>query len=208
MARARIHPTAIVEPGVVLGDDTAVWDGVHIRGPALIGRECIIGEKTYIAYGVTIGDRVKINAHVYLCTGVTLERGVMIAAGVIFTNDRYPRACDPDTGELATSEPTEDTLHTVVHEGATIGAGCVIGPGLEIGRYAMIGMGSVLAGHVPQHALVFGNPARLRGYVCVCGSPLVDWSEHDEPVRCRRCGRAFEVTAEGSDLHLHGGHTA
>src|SRR5690606_34720242 len=150
---------------------------VHIRGPALVGRDCIIGEKTYIAYGVTIGDRVKINAAAYLCTGVTIESAVMIAAGVIFTNDRYPRACDPDTGALATSEPTADTLHTGVREGATIGAGAVIGPGLEIGRYAMVGMGSVLAGHVPPHGLVFGSPARLRGYVCVCGTPLVDWSE-------------------------------
>lgn len=204
MRPPHIHPTAIIEPTVEIGEGTAVWDNVHIRGPAIIGRECIIGEKTTIAYGVTIGDRVKINAHVYVCTAVSIERGAMIAAGVIFTNDRYPRACDADTGALMTSAPTEDTLATVVHEGATIGAGALIGPGLDIGRYAMIGMGSVVAGHVPAHGLVFGTPARLRGYVCVCGMPLVDWSEHDEPVRCRRCGRGFEVAADGKDLRLLG----
>src|SRR5215470_14100537 len=109
MAAARIHPTAIVEGGVEIGADTAIWDSVHVRAPSRIGRECIIGEKTYVAYGVAIGDRVKINAQVYVCTGVTIEDAVMVAAGVIFTNDRYPRACDPD-GTLATSAPTDETL--------------------------------------------------------------------------------------------------
>jgi UDP-2-acetamido-3-amino-2,3-dideoxy-glucuronate N-acetyltransferase len=185
MAVARIHSSAIVEPGVELGAGTAVWDNVHIRGPATIGRDCIIGEKTYVAYGVVIGDQVKINAQVYICTGVTIESRVMVAAGVIFTNDRYPRAFDPDGGGLASSEPNEDTLATFVREGATIGAGALIGPGLEIGRYAMIGMGAVVAGDVPAHALVYGNPARLRGHVCVCGSPLSD------TLRCGRCSRRY-----------------
>jgi len=203
-----IHPTAMVDPSVALGDGSEIGAGVQIHRAAVVGRECLIAEHTSIAYGVTIGDRVRIDAHVSLCSGVTLESGVMIAAGVIFTNDRYPRACDPDTGALVRSARNEDTVHIVVRAGATIGAGTVIGPGIQIGRYAMIGMGSVVAGHVPPHALVFGNPARLRGYVCVCGAPLVDWSEHDEPVHCRRCGRAFDVSAEGSELHLNAGRMA
>jgi len=91
----RIHATALVEPGVELGEGTSVWDNVHIRGPATIGHDCIIGEKTYVAYGVTIGNFVKINAMVYVPTGVTIADRVMISAGVIFTNDRYPRAFDP-----------------------------------------------------------------------------------------------------------------
>src|SRR5881394_1168068 len=95
---ARIHSTALVEPGVELGEGTSVWDNVHIRGPAHLGRDCIVGEKTYIAYGVTIGDFVKINAQVYVCNGVSIADRVMIAAGVIFTNDRYPRAFDADGG--------------------------------------------------------------------------------------------------------------
>lgn len=185
----RIHPTALVEPGVELGEGTSVWDNVHIRGPAAIGHDCIIGEKTYVAYGVKIGDFVKINAMVYVCTGVTIADRVMIAAGVIFTNDRYPRAFDPAGGGLADSAPNEDTLETVVHEGATIGAGAVIGPGLTIGAYAMIGMGSVVTADVPPHGLVFGNPARLRGYVCVCGEPRGDHeTSTDRP--CARCGHA------------------
>ena len=184
----RIHATALVEPGVELGEGTSVWDNVHIRGPATIGRDCIVGEKTYVAYGVTIGNEVKINAQVYVCTGVTVADRVMIAAGVIFTNDRYPRAFDPVGGGLADSGPNEDTLATTVHEGATIGAGAIIGPGLEIGAYAMIGMGSVVTADVPPHALVFGNPARVRGWVCVCGHPRA--ADAAPGTRCERCGHA------------------
>ena len=91
---AWIHPTAEVEEGVVLGEGTRVWSHVHVRGPSRIGRDCIVGEKSYIAYDVEIADRVKINAFVYLCAGVRVEEGVMIAAGVVFTNDRWPRGDD------------------------------------------------------------------------------------------------------------------
>ena len=185
----RIHSTALVEPAVELGEGTSVWDNVHIRGPARIGRHCIIGEKTYVAYGVAIGDFVKINAQVYVCTGVTIEDRVMIAAGVIFTNDRYPRAFAVDGDGLADSGPNEDTLSTTVHEGATIGAGAIIGPGLTIGAYAMVGMGAVVTADVPPHALVFGNPARVRGWVCMCGHPLGATEAEAKNARCTRCGR-------------------
>jgi acetyltransferase-like isoleucine patch superfamily enzyme len=186
---ARVHPTAIVESGVEIGAGSSIWDNVHIRGPARLGSDCIVGEKTYVAYGVEIGDCVKINAQVYVCTGVTIRDRVMIAAGVVFTNDRYPRAFALDGDGLADSAPNEDTLPTLVEEGATIGARAVIGPGLTIGRYAMIGMGSVVTGDVPPHALVFGNPARVRGWVCVCGQPIVD----DGAAPCTRCQRATDA---------------
>ncbi len=186
----RIHPTALIEPQVHIGPGTSVWDNVHIRGPAWIGPDCIIGEKTYIAYGVRIGGCVKINAQVYVCTAVTIEDRVMISAGVIFTNDRYPRAFAIDGEGLASSEPNEDTLQTVVREGVTIGAGAIIGPGLELGAYAMIGMGAVVTGDVPPHALVYGNPARVQGWVCFCGTPLSAPAEGKHPgAPCSHCGR-------------------
>jgi acetyltransferase-like isoleucine patch superfamily enzyme len=194
MAAARIHSTAIVEPGVEIGDETDVWDNVHVRAPARIGCQCIIGEKTYVAYGVVIGNGVKINAHVYVCTGVTIEDRVMVGAGVIFTNDRYPRAFDPDSGARAPSHPTDDTLHATVREGASIGAGARIGPGIEIGRYAMIGMGAVVVDDVPAHGLVYGNPARLCGQVCVCGTPLRAAAQPADRWRCARCGRTLVPT--------------
>ena len=184
-----IHPTALVEAGVEIGRDTQVWDNVHLRGPSAIGRECIIGEKTHVAYGVTIGDRVKINARAYICAGVTIEDGVMVSAGVIFTNDRYPRATNPELTGLRSSAPGEHTLPTTVREGATLGAGAVIGPGLEVGRFAMVGMGSVVTRNVDDFTIVTGNPARRVGVVCRCGEPL---TESDEST-CRICHRAYRV---------------
>jgi len=197
-----IHPTAIVEPSVQIGDGTAVWDSVHLRGPSTIGRQCIIGEKTYVACGVDVADRVKINAHVYVCTGVTIETAAMIAAGVVFTNDRFPRAFAGNIDELATSEPTADTLPTFVRRGVTIGARAAIGPGIEIGEFALVGMGAVVVGDVPAHGLVYGNPARLRGYVCICGLPLISLGESSAPAdkagSCQRCRRRFDFAASQS----------
>jgi len=187
----RIHPTAIIEPGVTIGPQTAIWDSVHVRGPSSIGRDCIIGEKSYIAYGVTIGDGVKINGHVHICTGVMIEAGVLIAAGVIFTNDRYPRAFDYQGG-LPPSAPTADTLKSVVRTGATIGAGALIGPGVDIGPYAMIGMGAVVTRDVLPHALAVGSPARVAGWMCVCGMPL-GGAAVAAPALCKRCGRRYTV---------------
>ncbi|MCA8964169.1 MAG: N-acetyltransferase [Planctomycetes bacterium] len=168
-ASAQVHPTALVEAGATVGAGTRVWDHVHIRAGARIGANCIVGEKTYIAYDVVVGDLCKLNAAVYLCAGVTLHRGVMVAAHTVFTNDVFPRAADPDLRELRSSAPDEHTLRTTVHEGATIGANCTIGPGLLLGAFCMVGMGSVVTADVPAHGLVLGNPARLVGLVCACG---------------------------------------
>ena len=166
----RIHPTAIVEKDVEIGAGSSVWDSVHIRHSTNIGSECIVGEKTYIAYGVKIGNRVKINAFVYICTAVTIEDGVMISAGTVFTNDRFPRATTSDLKQLRTSDPDEHTLPTLVREGATIGAHCTIGNDLVIGRFAMIGMGALVTKSVPDFHLAIGHPAKSVGCVCRCGA--------------------------------------
>jgi acetyltransferase-like isoleucine patch superfamily enzyme len=197
---ARVHPTAIVEEGVEVGEGTAIWDSVHLRGPGTrIGRDCIVGEKTYVAYGVRIGDRVKINAMVYICNAVTIETGVMIAAGTTFTNDRFPRATTPDLRQLRGSAPDEHTLPTLVREGATIGAGCLVGCGLEIGRFAMVGMGALVARTVPDFHLVVGQPARTIGCVCRCGEPFLKAVDGELPdvagAPCAACGLRYAVHA-------------
>ncbi len=192
-----IHATAIIEDGVRIGEGTSVWDGVHIRHGASIGDECIVGEKTYVAYGVRIGNRVKLNAFVYVCTGVTIEDGVMVAAGTIFTNDLFPRATTPDLKTLRSSDPDEHTRPTVVCEGATIGAGCIVGCDLTVGRFAMVGMGSVVTRSVPDFHLAFGVPARSVGCVCRCGQPLVRFAAGELPadadVVCVACGLAYAI---------------
>jgi UDP-2-acetamido-3-amino-2,3-dideoxy-glucuronate N-acetyltransferase len=192
-----IHPTAIIEKNVTLGEGTSVWDNVHIRHDSSLGEQCIVGGKSYIAYGVRIGNRVKINAMVYLCNAVTIEDGVMISAGTIFTNDRFPRATTPDLLQLRPSEPDEHTLPTLVREGATIGAGCIIGNDLVIGRFAMVGMGSLVTKPVPDFHLALGHPARSVGCVCRCGQMLVRFdglapgSVND--IACTACGLRYRV---------------
>ncbi len=188
----RIHPTAIVENGVEIGAGTSVWDNAHLRGPSKIGSNCIIGGKSYIAYGVEIGDFVKINSFVYIPNAVRIGNGVMISAGTIFTNDITPRATDPDISELLDSGPQDSTLPTFVGDGATIGAGSKISGGISIGKFAMIGMGSVVTKDVGAFHLVFGNPAKLKGAVCKCGQVLVRGSlEGQGRVTCPKCGRQY-----------------
>ena len=193
----RIHPTAIVEEGVEIGPGTCVWDNVHIRNSTRIGEQCIVGEKTYIAYGVRIGSRVKINAFVYICNGVTIEDGVMISAGTIFTNDRFPRATTVDLKQLRPSEPDEHTLPTLVREGATLGAGSIIGNDLVIGRFAMVGMGSLVTKSVPDFHLVIGHPATSVGCVCRCGQLLLRFSEQavdqSRETICAACGLRYAL---------------
>lgn len=182
--RGFIHATAEVEAGVQIGTGTSVWSGVHVRGPGTsIGDDCIVGERTYIAYGVRIGDRVKLNAGVYLCTGVTIADGVLIGAGAIFTNDRYPRATTPNLATLRPSDPDANTLPTAIEMGATIGAGSVIGCDLTVGRFAMVGMGAVVTRSVAPFHLVIGQPARPVGVVSRVGEPLLRFSGAKPPDR-------------------------
>ncbi len=193
-----IHPTALIEAEVEIGLGTAIWDHVHIRRGARIGEQCIVGEKTYIAPDVRIGHRVKINAMVYICSAVTIEDGVMIAAGTIFTNDRFPRATTPDLKHLRPSEPDEHTLPTLVREGATLGAGCTIGNDLVIGRFAMVGMGSLVTRSIPDFHLALGHPAAPVGCVCRCGQLLFRFlndSEYDRfrAATCPACGRRYQA---------------
>ncbi|HEV8725030.1 MAG TPA: acyltransferase [Candidatus Binatia bacterium] len=194
---SHIHPTAIIEEGVHIGPGSWIWDNVHIRHSTRIGQECIIGEKTYIAYGVQIGNRVKINAFVYICNAVTIEDGVMISAGTIFTNDRFPRATTPDLQQLRSSEPDEHTLPTLVREGATIGAGTTVGNNLTIGRYAMIGMGSLVTKSIPDFHLAIGHPARSVGCVCCCGQQLLRFPNtapfNLNEIVCASCGLKYAV---------------
>jgi UDP-2-acetamido-3-amino-2,3-dideoxy-glucuronate N-acetyltransferase len=195
----RVHPTALVEPGVELGDGTSVWDNAHLRAGARIGRDCIVGEKTYVAYDVRIGDLCKLNACVYVCAGVTIEDGVMVAAHTVFTNDLHPRATDPDVTQLQTSAPTAATLATNVRRGATIGANCTIGPGVELGAFCMVGMGSCVTAEVPPHGLVVGNPARLVGAVCRCGEVVARAVGGAVPHgrHACRCGRSVDWPPPG-----------
>lgn len=195
----RVHPTAILEEGVTLGLGTCIWDSVHIRHDSHLGEECIVGEKTYIAYNVKIGRRVKIGNHVSICTCVTIEDGVLISPGVVFTNDRFPRATTPDLGQLLPSGGDESMRQTLVKAGASLGSGSIIGNELTIGRFAMVGLGSVVTRSVPDFHIVMGNPAKSVGGVCRCGQLFTrftpEQAQVDREQSCPRCGLRYRVTA-------------
>lgn len=162
-----IHPTADVEAGAVIGDGTKVWHLCHIRRDAHIGGECVIGRGVFVDAGVQIGNRVKIQNYVSVFHGVTIEDGVFVGPHVCFTNDMFPRAVNPDMSLKAADDWV--LSETLVKAGAAIGANSTIVCGITIGRWAMIGSGSVVTKDVPDYALVVGNPARIIGYVTATG---------------------------------------
>ena len=188
----RIHPTADVSSAAEIGDETRVWHQAQVREGARIGRECILGKGVYVDYGVRIGDRVKIQNRASVYHGVTIEDGVFVGPHVVFTNDRFPRAVTPE-GRLK-GDADWEVSPTTVKEGASVGAGSIILPGLTIGRFAMIGAGSVVTHDVPDHAIVFGSPARVHGSACTCGKTL---GEADGGWICPACGRRYVAGESG-----------
>lgn len=183
---ATIHPTADVSPQAIIGDDTRVWANVQIRERARIGRNCIIGRNCYIEFDVTVGDNVKIQNNSSLYVGLTVEDGVFIGPHVIFTNDKLPRAINPDGSLKSAADWHVGT--TLVRYGAAIGAGAVIVTGVTIGRWAMIGSGSVVTKDVPDFALVVGNPGRIIGYVSASGVRCASSEEAQSLTRSESAG--------------------
>jgi len=193
----RIHPTADVAPDAQIGDGTSIWNQSQVREGARIGAGCIIGKNVYVDVGVVIGSNVKIQNNASVYHGVTIEDGVFVGPHVCFTNDRVPRAVNPD-GSLKRDEDWSVVLIRV-RSGAAIGANSTILPGVTIGRWAMVGAGSVVTRDVDDHALVVGNPAYRLGSVCSCGEPLRDGAD-GAPFRgaCPACGRPFPPTEEAA----------
>ena len=149
---------ARIAPDVKLGQDVMIYAFVNMYG-CQVGDESKIGAFVEIQKGVQIGRRVKVSSHSFLCEGVTLEDEVFIGHGVMFTNDKYPRATT-DTGELQGEEDWV-CIPTLVKCGASIGSNATILCGVTIGERAMVGAGSVVTRDVPDDAVVAGNPARV-----------------------------------------------
>ena len=192
-----IHPSAIVDDGAVLGDGCRVWHFAHIGAGARIGRDCSFGQGVYVG-NVSIGDRVKVQNNVSLYHGVTVEDGVFIGPHVCFTNDKVPRAINRD-GSLKTDADWV-VSPTLVRSGAALGANSTILPGVSIGRWAMVGSGSVVTHDVADYELVVGNPARRVGSACPCGEPLrddPDGTPFNGP--CPGCGDQMPPRSGGED---------
>lgn len=187
---ARIHRTAEVAPEARIGSRTRIWSQVQVRERARIGDDCIIGRNVYVDADVVIGDRVKVQNNVSIYRGVTIEDGVFVGPHVCFTNDRLPRAVNP-AGRLK-GDADWDVSPTLIRAGAALGANATILPGLTVGRWAMVGAGSVVTRDVGAYDLVMGNPARRVASVCPCGQSLPDAIDgvrfHG---RCAGCGSSF-----------------
>jgi len=191
----RIHPTADVSPEAVIGTGTSIWNQAQIRERARIGSDCVIGKNVYVDFDVVVGNRVKIQNNASLFHGVTVEDGVFIGPHVCLTNDRLPRAVTPE-GDLKTDDDWE-VGPIRIRTGASVGAASVVVPGVTVGRWALVGAGSVVTRDVADYSLVVGNPARPIGHACPCGEPLrdaADGSSFTGP--CPNCGRPFPPDAE------------
>ncbi len=177
-----IHPQGLVEPGAIIGDRTKIWAFAHILPGARIGADCNICDHTFIESQVRLGDRVTVKCGVFLWNGITAEDDVFIGPGVGFSNEVWPRS------KQYAAQPAQTRLGT----GCSLGTGSTIMP-VVIGRWAMVGAGSVVTHDVPDFALVVGNPARFRSWICCCARKM-DFGE-DLTFTCS-CGRKFRQTPE------------
>ncbi len=157
------HATAEVSPKAKIGDGTKIWHGSQIREDADIGENCVIGKNVYIDFGVKIGKNCKIQNNSSVYHGAAVEDGVFIGPHCIITNDKHPRAVNPDMSLKDASDwQVEKTL---IKKGASLGAGTIVLPGVTIGEWAMVGSGSVVTKDIPDFALAYGNPAQVSGKV-------------------------------------------
>lgn len=181
-----VHPTAVVDEGVTLGDGTRVWHFCHVSAGAVIGRDCVLGQNVYVATGVRIGDRVRVQNNVSLYKGVELADDVFCGPSCVFTNVSHPRA---DVSRRGVFEKT------VVGTGATIGANATIVCGVRIGRHAFVAAGAVVTSDVPAYGLVLGVPARLDGWVGRHGVRLRP--DTGERLVCPESGWRYERSLDG-----------
>lgn len=157
------HETAVIDEGCQIGDNTHIWHFSHIMKGAVIGKNCNIGQNVVISPQVVLGNNVKVQNNVSVYTGVTCEDDVFLGPSAVFTNVINPRSAIVRKEQYA---PTK------VFRGASIGANATIICGINIGKFAMVGAGTVVTKNVPPYALVVGNPARQTGWVSEYGHKL------------------------------------
>jgi UDP-2-acetamido-3-amino-2,3-dideoxy-glucuronate N-acetyltransferase len=182
------HASALIDEPCAIGKGTKIWHFCHIMTGVIIGENCSLGQNVFVASGCVIGNNVKVQNNVSIYAGVTLEDDVFCGPSSVFTNVDNPRSHVPRKDQY---QPT------LVRQGATIGANATVVCGATLGRYAFVGAGAVVTRDVPDYAMVYGNPARLRGWMCACGVKLGLGIANDgvETNSCPACQRRYRKRA-------------
>jgi acetyltransferase-like isoleucine patch superfamily enzyme len=182
-----------ISPNAVVATSAKVWHHAQVREGATISEGCVIGRGAYIGIGVRIGKNCKIQNHALVYEPAQLGDGVFVGPAAVLTNDRLPRAVNPDLTLKSASD--WDSVGVTVHDGASIGARAVCVAPITIGAWSMVGAGSVVTRDVPAYALVVGNPARQIGWVSRSGHRL---EQHGSSAEWR-------CSVTGSQYHLADG---
>jgi len=183
MSQYSAHPSAIIDDNCEIGEGTKIWHFSHIMLGSKIGKRCNIGQNVVVSPQVVLGNNVKVQNNVSIYTGVICEDDVFLGPSMVFTNVINPRSAIIRKDEYR---------QTIVRKGASIGANATVVCGNEIGQYAMIGAGSVITKAVSAYALVYGNPARQRGWVSEYGHKLTFDSEGK--ATCPESGEKYELS--------------
>jgi UDP-2-acetamido-3-amino-2,3-dideoxy-glucuronate N-acetyltransferase len=184
------HPSSIIETPTTIGNGTSIWHFSHVMQNVRIGTNCNIGQNVFIGESVNIGNNVKIQNNVSVYSGVTLEDDVFCGPSCVFTNVNIPRSHLSQRGQYVT---------TLVKKGASLGANSTVVCGHTIGGYAFIGAGSVVTSDIPANAFAYGNPARLHGWICECGTKLVF---NDANTYCTNCNSKYLLNDFNRDQQI------
>ncbi len=178
-----VHKSSFIDEDVKIGKGTKIWHFSHIQSGAIIGEECTLGQNVNVSNNVIVGNFCKIQNNVSLYEGVELEDYVFCGPSMVFTNIRLPRSEYPQKGSLHYEK-------TLVKKSASIGANSTIICGTTIGEYSLIGSGSMVTKNVPAFSLVFGNPAKVIGWVSKTGERLI----FDETgiARCKKSDEIYQ----------------
>ena len=184
MVDTYVHESSYVDEGAQIGAGTKIWHFCHVMARARIGTGCSIGQNVFVASGTVVGNNVRIQNNVSIYTGVILEDDVFLGPSAVLTNVINPRSHINRKQEYQT---------TLIRRGATVGANATIICGVTLGSYSFIGAGSVVTDDIPDFALAYGNPARLRGWMCKCGVRLGFTSDNGRSLAtCKSCGDRYD----------------
>lgn len=178
------HPTAIIDAGAQIGDDTRIWHWVHVCGQAKIGERCSLGQNVFVGNKVTIGNNVKIQNNVSVYDNVYLEDDVFCGPSMVFTNVYNPRSA------VSRKDEYRDTF---IKKGATLGANSTIVCGITVGAYAFVGAGSVVNRDVPDYALIVGVPGKQIGWISQYGERLPLPLQGEGETVCPHSGLRYRV---------------